>query len=128
MNKLQETLRQIGETESELAELREGLRLRTASRSHIDQLELLTGRLRTRLAMATYEQKRTLLYALGVYATVWRKGQQPRFTVTCDFRGLKTGVSLAALELTDEEIAALMAHQEKTATQVSGSDSNEHNL
>jgi hypothetical protein len=78
-----------------------------ASSKQLAALESLTGRVSAKVTKLTYAQKRALLYALGLKMTVFRKGDNPRFRIRCDFEGLQTGMDTSSFEVDDQQLEEL---------------------
>ncbi|HUY79655.1 MAG TPA: hypothetical protein VMV29_22985, partial [Ktedonobacterales bacterium] len=99
------TLDQVSKDMAILSTERDSLLQDAAARADITaqmrDVEAWAGTAAEHIDTFTYQQKRTVLYALGVRVNVWRKGHTPRYEIVFDFEGLNAGLTEAMLPITD---------------------------
>jgi len=92
--------------EAELTELIEGIEIQGNKAHYLRSIEDWCLVLAQHIAEATYEEKRHLLFALDVVATVYRTDRTPRYTIRLDAAGLNPQIA-HLLSFTNEDMERL---------------------
>ena len=92
--------------EADLAELTEGIEAQANKAHYLRSIEDWCLVLAQHIAEATYEEKRHLLFALDVVATVYRTDHAPRYTIRLDAAGLNPQIA-HLLSFTNEDVERL---------------------
>jgi hypothetical protein len=89
-----------------LAELTEGIEAQANKAQYLRSIEDWCLVLAQHIAEATYEEKRRLLFAPDVVATVYRTDHTPRYTIRLDAAGLNPQIA-PLLSFTNEDMERL---------------------